>query len=71
MKLEDFLADAKKTDVTERVKIPKKFLDDELSKGDKIPIDYPAVEAEIITSDEFDIPPNWIVGVTIDLYKLP
>lgn len=70
MKLRHLIEESTRTEIKQRVKINKKALDSELEKGDEIPIDHEAVTAEISTSDEFDIPPTWLVEVTVDLTEL-
>ena len=56
--------------ITGKIKIPKKKLPDDLSKGDRLDIEHNVVEAYVKTSDEFDIPPTWEVMVNIDLAEL-
>ena len=71
MKLEKFIADSRGRDVINgTMKIRKDFLDSGLDMKDDIPIDHEAVNASIRTSDEFDVPPTWVVDVEVDLSKL-
>ena len=74
MKLEELIENGvvhgKDSKVTQRGKIDKPKVDGDLEKGDYIPIEHQAVEVQILTSDEFDIPPAWEVEVTVDLEKI-
>jgi|APHM01.1.fsa_nt_gi hypothetical protein len=53
--------------VTDRFKVDKQDLYDGFEVGDRVPTEIEGVSAEIITSDEFDIPPTWIVEVRVHL----
>jgi hypothetical protein len=70
MKLRHLIEESTRTEIKQRVKINKRALDDELEMGDNIPVDHEAVTAVISTSDEFDIPPTWLVKVTVDLTEI-
>jgi len=56
--------------ISSRIKIPKKKLPDDLSKGDNIDVEHEAVKAYIMNIDEFDIPPTWVVMVNVNLVEL-
>ena len=68
--IENGVVHGKDSKVTQRGKIDKPEVDDDLEKGDDIPIEHQAVEVQILTSDGFDIPPAWEVEVTVDLEKI-